>query len=967
MYMYRHSFIMEMWCIAHGYTLCVLYFPLALYSHPLIHSTVKVPTKPLGDPRESHHLCRMFSTTFTKLTKMLDASAEISELKEFLESYCHPLYPEQTYVNSQVYGNAATTKELLKSLFPRYINYMHYYLLEDIVVTFGCDKAKGLLQQYTDQKCSQMRRLDDQPGPITNEEIEQFHGVKKLKVQVEGDTSDATVEIIGEIQKVLEKASGIKQAVITYALYDPGSVLLTFLIPESIFHIFHELNTEDLTILADSGVMKLEIDGVVIDNIQQYYTVKSQLAVDSGERTKPTGLECFLKEKVTEVTSERYLHLLKMLHSVETRLLSDVCSEKFLKTFSKDLQDWKKLAPYLSIQEWKIEELEYKYPDKDDQKYQALLWWKKAEGSTATHYNLLESLILHGNIREVEALLKRLGEGNWPRYNNYECVCQCTVSFSFVGPVVLHARRWLKQQYLAHDSWQQWREVPNLIQFDQRLGELTTQASEQLKNIDYSNCCYDIQIEFPSIITPVSMKSLVNACTSSDHPWSSKSCILIKGAPGQGKSFLLSKLCQYWALGYGMRSMTLMFWIDCSQFQRRTTFHQLLSQLLPIETWNICKWIENKQGKDVVFLLDGYDQQQQNGPDLWTGFGVTWNVSNNVFYDLVSRTFLPKSVVLITSTYKPNEIRFIQVKQLELLNLTDHQISKQVLQFFSFRPAKVEEFHLYLTNNPDMNLLASSPVYLYTLLFVCNKLLDTPSHELPVTWTELFTNVMLLLLPSTFPKPLQIETPPGSLSQLPSTVQTFLRELSTEAFETLTTEFLDLALPAARFPGHKSRFAQVHPCTKPLYHCEKQCFQFSSPLLQQFLAALHVHSLSLAKQTRLMVDKSELNFLWQFFAGLLVSESCDRFLSLRNTYHQEKMKMLATCAYETDRSCDMPSVFRDYILTPADIHHITISGLKFPPELLNFKRCCFGKATLFQLTRQVHVLAQSGQQGFKVK
>ena len=134
---------MEMWCIAHGYTLCVLYFPLHfILIHS--HSTVKVPTKPLGDPRESHHLCRIFSITFTKLTKMLDASAEISELKEFLESYCHPLYPEQPYVAPQVYGNAATTKELLKSLFPQYINYMHYYLLEDIVVTFGSDKAKEL-------------------------------------------------------------------------------------------------------------------------------------------------------------------------------------------------------------------------------------------------------------------------------------------------------------------------------------------------------------------------------------------------------------------------------------------------------------------------------------------------------------------------------------------------------------------------------------------------------------------------------------------------------------------------------------------------------------------------------------------------------------------------------------------------------------------------------------------------------
>ena len=343
----------------------------------------------------------------------------MAKLKDFLDGYSHPLYPEQLYVNPKTYQGANTTKQLIKSLCPQFINFMHYYLLEEIVGKFGCDRAKQVLQQYTDQKCSRKRKLNSLPGPITDGEIEQFHGTKKLKVQIEGDTSDATVEIIDELQKTLEKASGIKRAFITYGFFDPGSVLLTFLIPETIFHIFHDLNTEDLAILADSGVMKLEVDEVVIDNIQQYSTVKRhaidlQVAVEGDGCTKPTGLEYYLKERAREITSERYLHLMKMLGSAETVMLNDVCSEEFLRTFAEDLQDWKKLAPYFSIHEWNIKEFVYKYPDENDQKYQTLMCWKKAEGSTATYYNLLESLILHGNIGEVEALLQRLGEGNWP-------------------------------------------------------------------------------------------------------------------------------------------------------------------------------------------------------------------------------------------------------------------------------------------------------------------------------------------------------------------------------------------------------------------------------------------------------------------------------------------------------------------------------------------------------------------------
>ena len=369
------------------------------------HFTVKASTKPSSDPRESHQLYREFAIIFPEVANILNTFVQVSELKTFLNSYCHPLHPEQLYIDPKIYRDASTTEQAMKSLFPQYINYMHYYLLEDTVVRFQCDRAKEVLQQYTEQKDSNKRKLKDLPGPITSREIEDFAGVNTLKVEVEGDTSDATVEIINEIQKALEKSTGVKQAVIVYACNDPGCVL-TFLIPESISHIFHELITEDLTILANSGVMKLEVDDVVIDNIQKYSAVQSP--------TKATGLEYYLQQRATEMTSERYSYLLKMLGYVDPKILNDLCSEEFLKRLSKNIQDWKKLAPYFSIQEWNIEELVSNYPNEDDQKYQALLCWKRAARSTATNYNLLEILMLHGKVDEVEALLQRLGEGNWP-------------------------------------------------------------------------------------------------------------------------------------------------------------------------------------------------------------------------------------------------------------------------------------------------------------------------------------------------------------------------------------------------------------------------------------------------------------------------------------------------------------------------------------------------------------------------
>ena len=307
--------------------ICQLWF----YS---LYSTVKVPTKLPPDPRESHHLCRKFATAFPEIANILNTFVRVHELKTFLENYCHPLHPEQLYINPKIYRDASTTEQVVKSLFPQFINYMHYYLLEDIVVKFQCDRAKDVLQQYTEQKDSDKSKLKDLPGPITSREIEQFRGTMKLKVEIEGNTSDATVEVIGEILKALEKATGVERTVIVYACNYPGFRLLIFFIPESILHIFHELNTEDLTILANSGVMKLEVGEEVLDNIRQHSTLKShsvqlKIAADSGEPTKPTGLEYYLQQRATDMTSEKYSHLVEMLESIDPKFLNDNCSSRW--------------------------------------------------------------------------------------------------------------------------------------------------------------------------------------------------------------------------------------------------------------------------------------------------------------------------------------------------------------------------------------------------------------------------------------------------------------------------------------------------------------------------------------------------------------------------------------------------------------------------------------------------------------
>ena len=366
---------------------------------------------PRPDPRETHPLSSRFAVIFTKISDVFNASpVDVNELKRYLRFYSHPLYPEKPFVETKVFKEAKTTGDVLETLWPQYINYMHYSLLENIVEEFQCDEASRLLEDYKgvfDRK----RKLSDLPSPLTDQEIEQTTGVKKLRVGAKGDYTETTVEDVADVQQALEKATGIKGTFIVYAFQDPGSVILSFLLPESISHILHELCEEDLTILADSGVLRLElIDELVIENIQQYATTKAR-AEPVAEGSKRASLEYYLKEREAEMNPEQYSYILRMLKSVSMFKLHKVITDDFLAGFARNLTNWKRLAPYFSLTEGDVQQITEYCPNEDDQKYQALLQWKNHEGDTATYHTLLETLLLHGEMEEVEALLGRLGPG----------------------------------------------------------------------------------------------------------------------------------------------------------------------------------------------------------------------------------------------------------------------------------------------------------------------------------------------------------------------------------------------------------------------------------------------------------------------------------------------------------------------------------------------------------------------------
>ena len=389
---------------------------LLLQDHlPLL--TAAVSTSVMGgydtDPRMRHNLSAKFARMLRAVGKKLNECIDVDTLKEFLELYSHPLYPEKHYVASHVYCNAKTVADTIFSLFPQYMNYMDHYILENIVEEFGNEECREYLQEYRELLERSMRKLRGHPAPVTDEEIEQSSGQKRLKVTTSGDARTTTPHGLYTVQEAIKKATGVSQAGQVFAHQDPGkSVTFTLLIPDCVVQLFQELCGEDLTVLADAGITRIQVEDVEIVDIHKYTTkVKAAQKTSTSEEKHlkdipdASSLEYYLKER-QDISSQQCSDLIAMLKSVPDKRLNEVCSEQLLLEFSRSIENWEVLAPFFGMQDFYHDEFRARYQGGKKRNYQLLLFWKRRVGSMAIYSHLLETIILHGTGQEMRALIQ---------------------------------------------------------------------------------------------------------------------------------------------------------------------------------------------------------------------------------------------------------------------------------------------------------------------------------------------------------------------------------------------------------------------------------------------------------------------------------------------------------------------------------------------------------------------------------
>ena len=206
-----------------------------------------------------------FADVLTKIAKQLNKTADVEDLKDFLEFLCHPR-TGQRYINIKLYSQCVTPRDIIKALSPQYINFMHTNLLKRIVRKFGNEQSITLLRQYEDNfPCKKpLKRMCD---PLTVEDMEDCHGSERMRIVLNGDTNvdNTTKEDVERVQQTISRNTRIDDSMIVYAHQTPGSVIFTFLIPEMVVSSFINLDDDSRRDLAKHGILRIEVNNVVID------------------------------------------------------------------------------------------------------------------------------------------------------------------------------------------------------------------------------------------------------------------------------------------------------------------------------------------------------------------------------------------------------------------------------------------------------------------------------------------------------------------------------------------------------------------------------------------------------------------------------------------------------------------------------------------------------------------------------
>ena len=308
--------------------------------------------------------------------------------------------------------------------------------------------------------------------------------------------------------------------------------------------------------------------------------------------------------------------------------------------------------------------------------------------------------------------------------------------------------------------------------------------------------------------------------------------VVIKGAPGGGKTTLSWELCRRWANGevWTDYSLVVLLRLRDKNVQEAVELVDLFQCENTEASKNIVATtiIQNHHGHGILFILEGLDELP---PSL--------RENDSIFMKLITGRLLPASTVLVTT--RPWAVCDLPVtcssrvdQFIEILGFSSEQIQEYIdLMIKDGAPPQLRE---YIDSNPRISSAMYNPLHAKIVVEVYRENHENSNSIIPNTTTELYTEYSQILIKRCLENDWSDE-----LSELPSSHQVHFDKLCQIAYNGITKEkqqlvfFKEDVVDASTTLGFMN---SVHPLHKK--NNSSPSYNFLHLTLQEFLAAFYV-------------------------------------------------------------------------------------------------------------------------------
>ena len=316
--------------------------------------------------------------------------------------------------------------------------------------------------------------------------------------------------------------------------------------------------------------------------------------------------------------------------------------------------------------------------------------------------------------------------------------------------------------------------------------------------------------------------------------------VLVKGAPGVGKTTFSWELCRRWSAGKLLNdySLVVLLRLRDENVQEAKTLVDLFQcgdDSLSTK-FNVVDELRDTHGKGVLFILEGLDELPGNLRDDM----------NSIFMKLITGHVLPASTVMVTTRPwavkdLPDTCKNRLDQHIEILGFTTQQIDEYV--DYMIKDGVPEGLRTYISANPHISSAMYNPLHARIVVEVYRECSEENGSIFPNTKTELYTAYSTIIIHRYLTDHPAAQQWDGDLRALPPSIEPHFNNLCRVAYEGITKEKQQLVFSKADIPDGNATLGfmnSVQPLHRAVTRATSPSYNFLHFTLQEYLAAVYI-------------------------------------------------------------------------------------------------------------------------------